>query len=134
MEVLSEMGFGAHGVEPSPQMARHERFGFETVHGGKLDTWPPPSELLRPHHHVGRGGARGRPACPAREGSGAAQNRPACWCSRPRTSILSRKWWLLAGDVVLEPQRQLAHVRPIVVPAARKACAEVVDGVHRGGM
>jgi 2-polyprenyl-3-methyl-5-hydroxy-6-metoxy-1,4-benzoquinol methylase len=45
MKVLSELGFEAHGVEPSAEIARHarERFGFETVHVGPLESLDQPA-------------------------------------------------------------------------------------------
>lgn len=45
MQVLSEMSFDVHGVELSAEIARHarQRFGFDTVHVGTLDTYPEPA-------------------------------------------------------------------------------------------
>jgi SAM-dependent methyltransferase len=42
MQVLRELGFEAHGVEVSETIASHavERFGFDTVHVGTLDSAP----------------------------------------------------------------------------------------------
>lgn len=42
MQVMRERGFDAHGVEVSPTIASFasERFGFDTVHLGTLDTAP----------------------------------------------------------------------------------------------
>ena len=42
MRVLADRGFEVHGVEPSPAIAGYgrERFGFDTIHVGTLDTAP----------------------------------------------------------------------------------------------
>ncbi len=42
LAVLRERGFQAHGVEPSADIAAHagERFGFDAIHVGTLDTAP----------------------------------------------------------------------------------------------
>jgi 2-polyprenyl-3-methyl-5-hydroxy-6-metoxy-1,4-benzoquinol methylase len=48
LKVLSDLGFDVYGVEPSAEIARHarERFGFETIHVGQLETSPHPPEFF----------------------------------------------------------------------------------------